>query len=159
MPVLRSFLLRLSALPTAIRWTAVLAEMGTLWWLSSREPLLLVSSTAGSMLHNTAHVVAYTGLAATIALALCRVGPLRTRELQIAVLAAAIYGAVDELHQMCVPGRVASWSDLGSDVAGAHLGAFVVQYGWSGQRRWILGAIAALGFGLVTAAVATFTDY
>lgn len=152
-------LARAAAAPAGIRWAAAVAEMGTLWWLSSREPLLRVSSTAGSMLHNTAHVVAYTGLAATWALALGGRGPLQARDLRLAVLLAATYGAVDELHQMCVPGRVASWSDLGSDLAGAHLGAFVVQYGWTGHARWLLFAFAALAFGLLSAAVATFTDY
>ena len=46
-----------------------------------------------------------------------------------AVLAIA-YGATDEMHQAFVPGRVASWADLGADAIGAALTA-VARGAWS----------------------------
>lgn len=43
---------------------------------------------------------------------------------------AIAYGATDELHQAFVPGRVASWADLGADAIGAVLAA-VARGAWS----------------------------
>lgn len=145
-------------MPATVRWAVVAAEMAILWWLSSRAPLVHFSSTAGSMLHNVAHVVAYAGLAVATSIAVGGPRPLLPRPFALAVALAALYGAVDELHQSCVPGRVASWSDFGSDAFGACLGASAVQYVWTRRARWLLAALAALAMGLGTAAVATFAD-
>ncbi len=41
----------------------------------------------------------------------------------IAVFACAVFGALDELHQVFVPGRQAEWIDLAADTAGALMGA------------------------------------
>lgn len=38
----------------------------------------------------------------------------------------AVYGALDELHQMYVPGRTASLTDLLADIVGGFLAAFFV---------------------------------
>lgn len=43
----------------------------------------------------------------------------RKRILVLAVILAALYGATDELHQMCVPGRYPSLGDLLFDSLGA----------------------------------------
>jgi VanZ family protein len=42
------------------------------------------------------------------------------------VAGALLVGAMDELHQMFLPGRSASWSDLIADAAGGVLGAAVL---------------------------------
>jgi VanZ family protein len=39
------------------------------------------------------------------------------------VAGALLVGGMDELHQMFLPGRTASWSDLAADAAGGLLGA------------------------------------
>jgi VanZ family protein len=47
----------------------------------------------------------------------------------VAAAAGAIYGCTDELHQLFVPGRSASWGDVAADVVGSLAGA------WLGARR------------------------
>lgn len=42
------------------------------------------------------------------------------------VAGALLVGGMDELHQMFLPGRSASWSDLAADAAGGLLGAAVL---------------------------------
>lgn len=144
--------------PGGLRLLLPLAEMAILWWLSSREPLMRVSSATGSLLHNMAHVVAYAGLSASTAASFRPTGPRSPRALVLGVAIAFVYGVVDEVHQSCVPGRVASFADVGSDLCGAVLGACAVQYAWTRRGRWLGAAFAALAVGVGTAALATFTS-
>jgi VanZ family protein len=51
------------------------------------------------------------------------------RVLWLAILAGALYGATDELHQHFVPGRVADWTDWLADTIGVALGAWLF-YRW-----------------------------
>jgi VanZ family protein len=45
-------------------------------------------------------------------------------------------GAIDEFHQMSLPGRAAGWDDLAFDTLGAALGA--TAQGWRGvAKRWV----------------------
>ncbi|MEA1997573.1 MAG: VanZ family protein [Gemmatimonadota bacterium] len=44
----------------------------------------------------------------------------------LCILAAALYGGLDELHQYFVPGRSNEWSDFAADA----LGAFFLTWGW-----------------------------
>lgn len=46
--------------------------------------------------------------------------------LLFAVATAGLVGAVDEWHQMYLPGRQASWGDLAADVVGSIAGAIVL---------------------------------
>lgn len=48
------------------------------------------------------------------------------RRLLFAVSAAVLIGAVDEWHQMYLPGRQASWIDLAADVVGSMAGAVLL---------------------------------
>jgi VanZ family protein len=52
----------------------------------------------------------------------------------VAIVAAVLFGATDEIHQSFVPGRDASWLDLLADTVGAAIGASIVT--WYGARRW-----------------------
>jgi VanZ family protein len=54
------------------------------------------------------------------------------RALWLAILAGALYGATDELHQYFVPGRAADWTDWLADTIGAALGAWLF-YRWRRQ--------------------------
>lgn len=154
-----AFLAFWAALPAALRWGGVVAEMALLWLLSSRQPLVATSSNAGAMLHNSAHVVAYAAMGAMALLAQVGRRPVGPHHRWLAVVLSAGYGALDELHQGFVPGRVQSLSDFGSDLSGALLGMLLVQAVRSGERRWnpLIGAALVGAIGCVT--LATFTDW
>ena len=51
------------------------------------------------------------------------------------IAGALVIGAMDEAHQAFLPGRQASWGDLGADLLGGLLGAALlgVRYEWA---RW-----------------------
>ena len=145
MRLLGSFLRIWARLPSRVRWSGVFAEMGLLWFLSSRTPLVSAATNAGAMLHNAAHVVATRASL--------------PRQRWVAILMASVYGAVDELHQGYVPGRVQSLSDFGSDLCGALCGVLLVQSIRSGEPRWARLAWAALVGGIGCVTLATFTDW
>lgn len=58
------------------------------------------------------------------------------RRVMCCVAGALLVGGMDELHQMFLPGRSASWADLAADAAGGLLGAamLVVLDRLSGRR-------------------------
>jgi hypothetical protein len=47
----------------------------------------------------------------------------RPRIMMLVLFGCLVFGALDELHQMFVPGRQAEWIDLAADTAGALIGA------------------------------------
>jgi N-acetylglucosaminyldiphosphoundecaprenol N-acetyl-beta-D-mannosaminyltransferase len=59
-----------------------------------------------------------------------------------AVAAAVAVGAIDELHQLALPGRDAGWDDLAADALGGLLGAGLLNglYRWLDQRAGLLPA-------------------
>jgi len=72
------------------------------------------------------HAGEYAVLAALLAWALGSSRRTPLRSFALALAAAALFGASDELHQRLVPGRDSSLADLAADVAGAALGALAV---------------------------------
>jgi len=72
------------------------------------------------------HFGAYAGLAFLLAAALTTLR-LRHGALLLPLAVAAIYGCVDELSQLAVPGRQAEIADWGADVFGAGVG--VIAFG------------------------------
>ena len=96
------------ARPAGLRWAAVAAAMGLLWWSSSRELTQRSTSWLRPLLHNGAHVIAYGGIATLAVLALAGVRTWRRRELVVAVLVAAAYGIVDEVYRGVLP-RSPTW--------------------------------------------------
>lgn len=143
----------------ALRWAAVAGEMAMLWWTSSRQLHGLGTGIMGALAQNGAHVLAYGGMGVLALLALRGTRPLRPRDCAAAVAIAVAYGAIDELHQQFVPGRVSSLSDLGSDAAGATIGVCAVMALAGGSRRWALAALVAALASTGTVAVATFTAW
>ena len=71
------------------------------------------------------HTLAYLGLAIVVVRALAGGLPRRIspRILVLSVCLVVLYGMSDELHQMFVPGRTASFDDLLADAIGALVGA------------------------------------
>jgi len=153
------FLAGFAAMPWAVRWGAVVAEMALLWWASSGPLGGAHQSLLRAFAHNSAHVVAYSAMAAMALLAIAGTGATETRRRLWAIGIACAYGAVDEIHQRYVPGRVASFSDFGSDLCGAVLGAMLVHGLRSSERRALrLAAVALLG-GIGCSALGTFTAW
>ena len=148
-----------SGQPKVWRWGAVIAEMGALWWLSSREFTGASVSLVRSFLHNSAHVVAYGVLATLALLALRGRAPLRRQDALLAVAIAGGYGVVDELHQSTVDGRVCSLADIAADLGGAMLATGLV-LGLVGDRAlvrtWVLLAGCAA---LLAVCAATFLPW
>ncbi|MDY0004038.1 MAG: VanZ family protein [Polyangia bacterium] len=83
------------------------------------------------------HALEYAGLTLLAQLAAHRNPrvPLAARRLGGVLLAAVAFGALDELHQSFVPGRIASFRDLGLDALGALVGTVLFLVGRSWLRR------------------------
>ena len=71
------------------------------------------------------HALGYLGLAVVVVRAFAGGLPRRIspRIVIVSVGVVVLYGASDELHQMFVPGRTASFDDLLADTIGALVGA------------------------------------
>lgn len=150
---LRGIAERWGSLRPGVRWGLPLAWAATIWFLSSQSPSGHGSGVAIALLFNGGHVVLFGGLAALIHLASPAAG---RRRFLIAVSLAALYGVVDEVHQMFVPRRDASVFDWTTDACGAVLVAAALS--WLRERpRWALAtALAALPASGVSVLLATF---
>lgn len=109
-----------------LRWAAAVACAVLIFIVSSMpNPMPRVPSAIG--LDKLAHVVEYFIFTGLLWWALSGSGV--SRALVLAVVAAAVYAATDEIHQYFVPGRVMSVFDWLADVTGAALWALIA-------RRW-----------------------
>ena len=116
---LRAWLL----LPQKLRAAVPLIVMALLWWSSSGGPLLGGASLGIMLMHNSMHGIVYAILGGSLLLALTE-GTTRPGRAAIAptawsVAIAAAYGALDEVHQSFVAGRVCSIADFLADACGA----------------------------------------
>ena len=110
-------------LPQMLRAAAPLIVMAILWWSSSGGPVLGGPSLPVMLVHNSMHGIAYAVLGGSLLLALTG-GKMMPRSEAIAssvwsIFIATVYGALDELHQSYVPGRVCSLADFLADGFGA----------------------------------------
>lgn len=107
----------------ALAWSATVAYMAVLFWLSSRTGDVVGRWNLLRVPDYVLHGVAYLGLGAVAHVAFAasfRWSPW-LRALAAMVLA-TVYGVSDEVHQAFVPGRMASWQDVLADAAGAAVG-------------------------------------
>jgi VanZ family protein len=100
-------------------WAPVALLLGFEFWLSSRPPSAfpsLLSFEGGDKIEHAAYFF-LTGLMAVRAV---RFGEhwSRTKTAVFLVLAAALWGCSDEIHQSFVPGRDVEIGDVVADVAG-----------------------------------------
>ena len=110
-------------------WLPVAAYMALIFYLSSLPhpdeelPRFLFEALGDKFLH----VVEYAVLAVLCYRALRRAAGPSAREyaVALAIVAASLYGATDEVHQAFVPFRTAAWSDWVADTAGAAIGAVI----------------------------------
>ena len=97
------------------------------WWVLTAAYIGLIfylSEQPGSEIHLPApdyllHALAFGGLSFCLYSALRSSGASLLVAHGVAVLGTRLYGISDELHQMVVPGRVASVSDVIVDLVGA----------------------------------------
>jgi len=103
--------------------------MAVLWVLSSRP--LDLPDLGPSGMDKLAHFIAYS----VLALAMGLWGSWRSWQKApvvtacLVIFGAALYGAVDEIHQSFVPGRDSSFYDWIADLLGALVGAFLFARG------------------------------
>ena len=103
-------------LPLALAWA------GVIFVLSERELRPGPTTVVWQLLHNGGHAAVFAALSALLLLGL---PPGRATAIAGVVLAST-YGAIDELHQSFVPGRVPSVTDWITDTCGAVLGLTIV---------------------------------
>ena len=136
------------------RWATAACWALVIWVLSSRPTSGASPGVLVVLVFNGAHVVLFGVLAALLHLA----GSVREPVASVRAIAlAAAWGAIDETHQLFVPGRQASLWDFATDVAGAALFVSVLVILRGERVRWprittpLAGIVAA-----VTVAGATF---
>lgn len=108
----------------ALHWAPALATMGVIWILSSMSnPPVDVSSLP--FRDRGAHFLSFGSVAFWVAHGTMATVP-RAHALRVvlfAVLSAALWGLLDEIHQSFVPGRSPDIIDLVADTLGAVVGA------------------------------------
>ena len=111
-------------------WGPAVAMMGALFLSSSRTGISLPGR-----FDLLAHLGAYVllGLLCVRGFAGARWSGVTRRSLWLAVALTSAYGLSDEVHQMFVVGRSASWEDWVADTAGGVIAAVLV----GGVRSWI----------------------
>ncbi|MBI4328946.1 MAG: VanZ family protein [Chloroflexi bacterium] len=126
---------KLSARTVALRALPALLWMGLIFYLSSLSHLEAPGEVE-RLLPLPGDVIGHVGECAVLGVLLA-VAFLSTRWRWVAAFAVALlYGLSDELHQVFVPGRAASWEDILADAIGAVLG---VGASWAATRLWRLG--------------------
>jgi len=112
-------------------WTPVIAYAFLIFYLSAQPnpeeqlPEFLMKRISDKVLH-----LMEFGILAVLCYRAFRwaAGPAAARQaVTLAILAASVYAFTDEVHQLFVPAREASWLDWIADTVGAAIGSF----GWS----------------------------
>lgn len=98
--------------------------MGIIYLFSSLEGNILPPLIKG--LDKVLHVIIYAVLGFLIFLSFRKSG-VKRYVLVFSVLLSFTYGLTDEFHQSFVPGRIASFSDIISDIIGAFLGSYTAK--------------------------------
>jgi len=115
------------------RWTAVVAWMGVIFWLSSRPSLPRTPGTPPDVASILGHLVAYAVLASLLAWAIDQAGRPLAATMAIAWVVASLYGVTDEVHQSFVPNRDADDFDVLTDAVGAAVALVAVW--WRARQR------------------------
>jgi len=114
----------------AVSWLPAILWMGFIFYLSAQSRPL--EKTPPPPVTVLAHLGEYALLAVLLLWAQLSHGCWRGRVgvgLALSFAIAVLYAASDEYHQGFVPGREASWVDLGVDAAGA-AAAMIVMWRW-----------------------------
>ena len=109
-------------------WPRLVTLLLVLYWIAilTATHLPEVPSVALARQDKMAHYVAYAGLAFLLSWAWTSRGrDFLPRGMLFALAVATLYGAVDELTQIPVPGRFGDWYDWLADMIGALTGTVV----------------------------------
>lgn len=113
-----------------LRWIPALFIIGVSCYLSSKEHIEAMPTFFNA--DKLVHLVCFAGLAFWVAFGF------DTKEYSrvwIPVVFVMLYGAFDELHQSCVPGRMASVYDWLFDAVGGVVGSVVYVWARRNLRR------------------------
>lgn len=120
-------------------WVPPLLYMALIFAISSmQQPPLPTPEFKWLSIDKLYHFIEYGILSVLLTIAFVNVPPKWLPESWIWVVAALIsilYGASDELHQMFVPGRFATYSDWISDVIGSIAGVLGVYLYYRRQNK------------------------
>ena len=115
------------------RWGPVLAWMLVIYAISSIGNLPKVDrGPIDTLMHKSAHLLEYAILAVLLVRAMRSDRPIGRREIVIALIVVALYGASDEWHQSFVNGRDSEAWTVGLDTIGGVIGVLV--WRWWRQR-------------------------
>ena len=116
-------------------WLPVIVWMSVIFAGSSIGNVPRVGGRAtDSLMHRAAHVLEFTALGALLLRALSKDKPVKKRDVLLALLIVALYGASDEFHQRFTPGRSSEGLSVLFDAAGGLLGVLAYRW-WQGGRR------------------------
>jgi VanZ family protein len=115
----------------SVRWAAVVAWMGLIFFLSAQSTLPDLTGGRPDLQDVAGHFLVYAGLALLLLWAMTGAGVRHAALWALAI--AVLYGASDEFHQGFVPGRNPDVFDLATDAAGA--AAAIVLATWVRARR------------------------
>ena len=139
-----------------LAWTAVVAWMGLIFFLSHQpgeqsgelsgliadtilrlfgkggNPALL--DTFNSVLRTVAHGTAFFVLALLVGMAFHQVYVVDIPNGVVTLILCLLYAASDEWHQSIVPGRSSEWSDFFVDAGGVVLAILILQIYWAVKR-------------------------
>lgn len=147
------------------RVAAALAWAVLIWWASSR-PARAASGPVWPLLHNAMHLGVYATLGVLVLCAAWGRKPAGLMSAQrrpegaawrtvVACGLATAYGAIDEVHQSFVPGRVASFGDLATDAAGVVLGVSCALWLRRREPGTLRIAISAMAAGVLSVCLET----
>jgi len=114
-------------------WLPVIVWMVVIFIGSSIGSLPRVGGKAtDGVAHRVAHLIEFAVLGTLTLRAVSKDRPITKREVIIAVIVVALYGASDEFHQRFTPGRSSEGIAVVFDVAGGIVGAWVY---WRWRQR------------------------
>ena len=110
-------------------WALVAAYSAVIYAFSSMssppQPVVIRGRLEADVISSIEHLIEYAVYGLLLITAFRSLGGRYAQNAPpLAILAATLYGATDELHQYFVPDRECSIADLGVDFIGASLGVF-----------------------------------
>lgn len=118
-----------------VRWVAVTAWMGVIYYFSDQSSFALLDTIwQPGLVSISAHFTEYAVLAALLWLALRSTPALARHAASIAFAVAVLYAISDEFHQSFVPGRYPDARDVLVDATGA-LAALLLLRWWARRKN------------------------
>lgn len=103
-------------------WSATIFYMGMIFYFSSKSSISVPIDFWG--VDKIAHLLFYIPLSFLFYISFSASG-IKRHVFILSVLFSCLYGISDELHQIFVPGRIASIGDFMADSIGAFIGSFI----------------------------------